>query len=180
MGIFSDWFKNAATRAATSDAHRLLSVVESYGLMERTQLRAATNTAFAFIVEDCRSHSISTFERAVPLLYDEGSYDNQLAGEISKLNLRLIGVQKQLHKSPDEVSQLIASGIPIWLLSLRAAINIELLPHARRAWNLIDQVDHDYLQDFLDRVSLSLEPKPLAVAVSRASRLPIPSSFIPK
>ena len=143
MGFFSSIFGGFSKIGHQSDSQALLSVINSFGPLELAETRAAVDCAFAFITADAETNPMLSegLVVAITVMMEKKvlNLTKREIGLISALILRYDNIRKSFHGSGNQINQIIANGIPVWLLSFRAVYNLEVLPYARQAWFLLDQ-----------------------------------------
>ena len=179
MEFLKKLFGSYATKLAIADAEKLENVISSFGNIERTHARAGTAAAMAFILKDAESRGDDSAEMIVAGMHESIIFDQKQIRKISELSVYLMNAQKQAFASNSPVNRLIASGIPIWITSIRATYTIEILPYARRIWALLDDYDYRNYSDIFDEIAKILGPNhPMATSMRGASLLRTPPLFL--
>lgn len=180
MRILKNLFSSSVEKSFINDAKKVLSVCRSYGPLECAELKVCTTMAFAFLVLDSESDKDQCLHFILEAMVTGRRLSDHESGLASLYNLRLMSIQREAHQSVSPINNRIASGIPIWIMSIRAMMYVALLPHAREIWNILQNGDSLRAFDELNRVSSQLEGHPLGTALTRAGpHLMTPNMFEP-
>lgn len=175
MGLLGNFLKHGVTKQYISDAENLLNIVSSLGYAERAEIRAGAAAAMAFIVKDAESRGDKSFELILAGMYELKQLSQQQIGEISRLNLYLMKAQKQANASSSPINRIISGGIPVWINSHRAVYTVEILPHLRRVWALLNDYDDMRYFDIFDGILNTLGPDhPMSMPMRGARSLQMP------
>ena len=175
MGFFGDFLKHKVTKQSIADAENLLNIVSSFGYTERAEIRAGAAAALAFIMKDAESRGDKSAELILTGMYNLKRRSQQQMGEISLLNLHLIRAQKQANASSSPINRLISGGIPVWINSNRAMYTVEILPHLRKVWMLLNDYDSIKYFDIFDGILNILGPNhPMSIPMQGAKLLQMP------
>lgn len=181
MGILKSLFGSTVEKSFVSDAQKVLSVCRSYGPLERADLKVCTTMAFAFLVLDSESDKDQCLHFILDAMGNGRKLSDHESGLCSRYNLRLISIQRQAHQSTSPINNRIASGIPIWIMSIRAMMYVAVLPHAREMWHILQNGDSLMAFDEIDRVARQLGDQPLGIALARTGpHLMTPYMFEPR
>lgn len=181
MGILKSLFGASVEKSFINDAQKILSVCRSYGPLERADLKVCTTMAFAFLVLDSKSDKDQCLHFILDAMGSGRKPSDHESGMCSSYNLRLMSIQRQAHQSPSPINNRIASGIPIWIMSIRAMMYVAILPHAREIWNILQNGDSLRAFDELDRVVRQLGDQPLGTALAQTGpHLTTPYIFEPR
>jgi len=142
MGLFRDFLRGTAINGYIKDANKVALFLQNLGPSEIALTRAAVILALAFLLLDSDQKNQKILRDGLGGMYDGQSLTKEEEGEITLYNLTLIRNQKHAHADPSPLTQMIASGLPIWLCSFRGLIRAELLPHARIIWAELDRADY--------------------------------------
>lgn len=176
--MFEKLFGSFAVAGFTKDAEKLLSICRSYGPQERGQLFASTKIALAFLVLDRELEKNGSIVLALEAM-DAGRHLSKTEiGQLSKYNLRLMELQAQAYKSHSPINNLIASGLPVWITSVRALGSLPLQPYVRELWSLLEGGDQLAAYDAVDRVVGQLGGHPLAEQIQRSRHMTTPEIFV--
>ncbi|WP_180988674.1 hypothetical protein [Variovorax sp. B2] len=179
VGFIKKLLSSAGEKAAIGDAEKVLAVVRSLGPRELGDLRAAATMALAFMAIDGKSEGDPTFATALKHMQSRQNVPSAVSGRISMLSMRMQHLQKQANASTSPLNQRIASGMPIWIMSLRALTCVAVLPHARQMWALLELGDASTASDILDAATAQLTGHPLTDAISALRDLGTPEIFVP-
>lgn len=180
MGFLGGLLSSRQDEIYERDAQRLLALCKSYGPKERGTLWAAGALAKAYLVLDHELDEARSIFLALDTLDNDKMPDKKERGELSAYLSRMIGLQQVCADSKDELDRLVGAGIPIWVTSVRAVLNPNVLPTAREIWATMGKGDMAYAQEVLDEAQRRLGEKPLAPVVAVARTHPTPKLFVPK
>jgi len=180
MGILKSLFGSSIEKSFVNDAQKVLSICRSYGPLERADLKVCTTMAFAFLALDSESDKDQCFHFLLDAMGSGRKLSEHQTGLASRYNLRLMSMQRQAHQSNSPVNNRIASGIPIWIISIRAAMYVAVLPHAREMWAILQNGDSLRVCDELDRVARQLDGHALGAQLARTGTLMTPDLFEPR
>ena len=161
------------------DADKLLSVCRSYGPQERGRMLASAKIALAFLVLDREFEKNDSIFLALDIMDTGRVLSNIEVGQLSKYNLRLMDLQSQAHNSNSPINNLVASGLPIWITSIRALMKLHLQPHIRELWGILESGDQLISYDLIDNITRQLGQHPLAQQIQKTRHLTTPSAFLP-
>lgn len=180
MGILKSLFGGSVEKSFITDAEKVLYVCRSYGAVERGSLKACTTIALAFLALDDASKKDQTIYLILNAMESGRRLSDNEIGVLSKYNLRLMTLQRQSHESKSDINNRIASGIPIWIISIRALMYVALLPYARELWGILQNGDAITAYDEVKSVMRKLERHPLGDALSGIEPLMTPALFQPR
>lgn len=178
MGLLKHLFGSIVNSNFEADANKILSVCRCYGPQERDDLKVCTLLAMASLVEDLKVDSNDLLEVMTGAIFEGKSLTNNEIGLLSKLNLKLMSHQKSAHSSTNQFVQMVSAGLPVWILSNRAASNVLLLPHARELWALIGNTDDFRVQSQIDRLINNFGRHPLADRITAMRYMQTPALFV--
>lgn len=177
MGILKSIFGSSVEKSFVGDAKRVVSVCQSYGPLERGDLKACVTMALAFCILDSEAEKDQSIHLALESMEAGRRLSDNEVGLLSKYNLRLMSLQRQAHQSKSPINNRIASGIPVWIVSIRALMYVSVLPHAREVWTILQDGDALRAYDEIDRAMRQLGAHPLGAALERVGSLMTPSLF---
>lgn len=180
MGILKSLFGSSIEKSFVNDAQKVLSVCRSYGPLERADLKVCTTMAFAFLLLDSASDKDQCLHFILDAMGSGKKLSDHQTGLASKYNLRLMSMQREAHQSISPVNNRIASGFPVWIVSIRALMQVAVLPYARELWAILQNGDALRAYDELDRVARQLEGHPLGAQLTRTGSLMTPDLFEPR
>lgn len=180
VGILKSLFGTSIEKSFVNDAQKVLSVCRSYGPVERGDLRVCTTMAIAFLILDSESDKDQCIFFILDAMENGRKLSNHEIGLASNYNLRLMSLQRQAYQSSSPVNNRIASGIPVWILSIRALMYVAVLPHARELWAILQKGNTSWADDELDRVVHALDGHPLGAQLVRCRHLMTPDLFDPR
>lgn len=179
MGFIKNWLAGKSTDIYIKEAERALNIVSNYGIIERTETRVGVAVALAFMMADCDRRDDDTAKRLLQAMRGDARIQRKDSASISNLNLLLMNVQKQAFASSSPVNNLIANGIPVWIISNRATFVPEVLPYARTIWSLLDNYDEERYLDIYNRLQLTVgDEHPMYKYFSATKKLETPKLFI--
>ena len=179
MKFLKSIFGSVVEKNYEEDSQRLLAQYRALGPRETATLAASTKLAKAFLLLDHEFDKDESIFLALELMDNGMSPTNEQKGMLSIYNLRIMNLQNQAAKSSNTVNNLVASGIPIWLLSTRAVMNVAVMPQARQAWGILDAADSIYEQSILDQIIHHLKSHPMATMIERVRYQGAPLVFKP-
>ena len=155
MGLLERLMHGPTVRAWQKDAENVRAFLAALGPRERTQSRVNTLAALAFISQDVKGteHEEAVDNAFQAMFHPELRLSREDSGHVSLFLIRQMKNQREWHASPDLVNQVIAAGIPVWIMSFRAVQKTELIAQSRAIWAFLDDVDHVEVQAIL--VSMS-------------------------
>ena len=180
MGIFSSFTSSFSEKGYIKDAENLLAVCRSFGPKERGELQASTKLAFAFMALNEETEKQSNVKLLIDLMENPREPSKHEIGALSLYNLQLIRLKDQAYKSHSQVNRIIAAGLPIWITSIRALINIQMLPRARELWKITIDGDDHHAYDLIDQIENQLVGHPLSDFIQRTKYLSAPEIFVPR
>lgn len=178
MGMFNKLLGSFVETNFIKDAEKLLSVCRSYGPQERGRLFASVKIALAFLILDRELEKHDSIFLALDVMDSGRMLSNIEIGQLSQYNLRLMELQGQAHKSSSPINNLIASGLPIWITSIRALMKLPLQPHIRELWLILEGADQVTSYNALDQVIGQLGHHPLAQQIIKSRHLTTPNAFL--
>lgn len=180
MRILKSIFGAYVDKSYVKDAQTVLSICRSYGLTERNDLKVCTIMALAMLIADCENKENTLLHFALDTMDKGRKLSDYESGMLSSFRLELMSLQQQAFKSTSPFNNLIASGMPIWITSIRALTNVSVLPYARELWAILQDSDDLRVRDQLDHVAFRLHGHPIAVILPRLHSFETPNLFVPR
>lgn len=177
MGIFGRIISSYAESSTIKDAEQLLTVCRSYGPKERGGLFAATKIALAFMVLDREYEERDSILIMLDAMESGRELTTAEKAQLSGYNIRLMKLQSESHKSTSQINNIVATGLPIWITSNRALMQLSLQPHIRELWSILESGDSFETMVMIDEVIRHLGDHPLVEKIERARGLSIPDAF---
>lgn len=177
MGLLKSLFGSFVEKGFVNDAENLLAICRSYGQRERSSLLASTRLALAFLILDHTNDKEESIFLALDAMESGRLLSDKEKGILSLYNLKLMNLQNQAHKSSSQINNLIATGIPIWITSNRALMNISILPYAREIWRILESGDLSMECDILDGFGQQLRMHPLGEMLGKVRNKGTPRIF---
>ena len=179
MGILKSLFGSSIEKSFVSDAQKVLSVCRTYGPLERANLKVCTTMALAFLVADIENDKDQSFHFIADAMWNNKPLSEVQIGLASSFNLRLIGLQQEANRSTSPINNRIASGIAVWIVSIRALMYVAVLPYARELWAILQDGDALTVYDELERLTQQLGEHPVGVQLAQRRHLSTPPLFTP-
>lgn len=179
MNILKNIFGASVDNSYVKAAQTVLNVCRSYGRNERTNLKVCTVMALAMMIADCESKENSHLHLALDAMDTGKPLSDYESGLLSKYRLELMSLQRQAFKSTSPFNNLIASGIPIWITSIRALTSVSVLPYARELWAILQDSNDLDVYDQLDHVAFRLHGHPISGILPRLRSFPTPNLYVP-
>jgi len=182
MGFFDFLTASGRVRAWQQEANNVVAFLRTMGPMEIIESRATAAAALAFILlnagTDGDSNVLVTGLEAVHEPTRRLTREEE--GHLSLFNAKLIGLQKQAYASAAPINQFIAAGIPIWLVSFRAAMKPELVALGRDMWAELDRPAIKDVEERIEDVAAHLTGHPMhdQLMMWNIKRLETPELFI--
>jgi hypothetical protein len=180
MGWFDSFVNSKLDKSFVNDAEKLLNVCRSYGPVERADLKVCTALALKFLLLD----SDTDQSKCIHFILDAMDTGRNLTGReialASAYNIRLGKLQKQAYESSSPVNNLIASGIPVWIISIKALSRVVVLPYAREIWSILQNGDSLWCYDKFELLEQWLQGHPLGENVRSGSYMSTPRIFVPQ
>jgi len=178
MGIINRLFGSYAEANYIKDAEKLFAICRSYGPEERGQLYASVVVSIAFLMLDRDDEKNDSILLAIDAMESGRPLSKTEMGQLSIYNMRLAKFQQQLHNTSSPVNSMIAAGIPIFITSIRALMNLSLQPHIRELWSILMSGDRATALTLLDEITERLGAHPLAEQIQRSNHISTPDSFL--
>jgi hypothetical protein len=167
MGFIKDFLASKVDKTLESEAESVVKVCRSYGPTERSELKVCMLLALATFATEAEKTGDDTFFKILEAMESGGLLSSAEKGMASAYTIKLISAQKQAHASPSHIVNMIAAGIPIWIVSIRALSNASVLPHARQLWSILQDSDTLTVYDRVAEVASRLGTEPIADVLLR-------------
>ena len=175
------FIKNLATSFVANnfarDAEKVLKNYQPLGVTERSVLKVSVIVALAKLVYLSESNRESTFRILTEAMYSGSKLTDEQIGLGSMFNLRLIEMQKVSYSSTSPIEQYVAAGIPVWIMSIRALSNANVLPYARELWSILQNSDINRVYDQTDQIANQYMNHPIQPVLLRFRQLSTPTLF---
>ncbi|CAK7061202.1 hypothetical protein [Saezia sanguinis] len=120
MGLFNFLLKDKIIKIWEKDNTNVLNFVTSMGKREMQEIRASAIAALAFFSLDPENQKDGSLELALAIMESANlRLNKQEKVLLSAFNLRQMENQKQAYQSSSVMNRMVASGIPIWITSIR-------------------------------------------------------------
>jgi len=169
-------------RVWQQEANNVIDFLRSMGPEEIIESRATAAAALAFMT----LHAQSDGDTAPLMAGLEDAHERsrrltrEEEGDLSLFNAKLIGLQKQAHASGSPVNNFIASGLPIWIASFRAAMKPELVASGRAMWAELDRAPIERAAERIESLADVLHDHPMNDQLMMPSirRMETPDLFV--
>jgi hypothetical protein len=162
-----------------SDAERTVRVCQSYGPQERTDLKICVILALATLVTEAKKTGDESFFVLLEAMDCGRQISSKELGMTSTYTLKLITAQRLGHASTNQVTKLMAAGIPIWIVSIRALSHVSVLPYARQLWEILQDSDALTVHNVITGIASKLGREPVVDVLLRVKSFSTPKLFIP-
>lgn len=181
MGFLNNFFASKVNPTFENEAERVVQVCKSYGPIERGELKVCMLMALATFAADAQKTGDETIFKILETM-DSGTPPDSAELEMqSTYTMKLIEAQKQAHASPSPIVKLVAAGIPVWIVSIRALSHAAVLPHARQLWSILQDSDALTVYDRIGEIASRLGSEPVVDILLRIrSTFSTPQLFNPR
>jgi hypothetical protein len=140
VGIFSGWLRGKTVKQFVVEAERTVNIYRSFGPRELAENRVAVALSLNFLAFQDHTSGRNMMLTAFDAMNNPRFLTKQESGELSFYNVHIMNLQKAAFSRPEAEMKLIASGMPLWITSIRAISFVEILPYAREIWSCLDKV----------------------------------------
>lgn len=140
MGILSSWLRGRTVNQFVVEAERTANVYRSFGAQELAENRVALALSLNFLAFQDHTNGRSKMLAALDAMNNPRFVTKQESGEFSLYNVHIMNLQKAAFSRPETEMKLVASGMPLWITSIRAISFVEILPYAREIWSRLDTI----------------------------------------
>jgi hypothetical protein len=167
------------SRFERDDGQDLLASLRSLSIHGRAEAKAATWVTAASLLAFEKSAGETQFARVLGHLIKESvaiTGDDRQA--LSSYCDALVDRRRKALDRKTALMQLIATGIPVWIASIRALLQPALVPLAIDIWDIVGNGDDALAQRNIDLVLSGLKPDTdLAESITRMRRKPLTPAF---
>lgn len=167
MGFFQALITERVSKTFAAEAESVVHLCRSYGPAERSELKVCMLLAFASFAAEAEKTGDNTIFKIREAM--ESSQPRSLLdmGLLSRYTSKLIAAQKQAHATPNYISSMMAAGIPIWIVSIRALSHESVLPHARQLWEILHNSDSLAVYAHVNAIARMLDTEPMVDTLLR-------------
>jgi hypothetical protein len=168
------------SRFERDEGQKLLAQLRSLSIQGRAEARAAMRVTAASLLAFEESNGEELFAKALGhLLKAETPANDQDKAALSKYCLSLADRQRNARTRNTLLAHLIATGIPVWIASIRAMLQPALVPLAIDVWEIVDGGDEVMAQRSITSVLESLNSDTeLAESIRRMRSKPLTPAFV--
>lgn len=179
MGFIKDFFASKVNTTFEREAESVVRVCRSYGPMERIELKVCMVLALATLATEAKNSGDDTFYKILEAMDNGRLLSSQELGMLSIYTIKLIEAQKLAHASTNHITNLMAAGIPIWIVSIRALSHVSVLPHARQLWAILQDSDALTVHNRISEIASRLGTQPIVDVLLRVRSFSTPKLFSP-
>jgi hypothetical protein len=180
MGFIKDFFASKVNSVFESEAASVVRVCQSYGPTERTELKVCMLLALATLVTESKKTGDESIFKILEAMDSCDPISSAELGMLSTYTMKLITAQKLAYGSNNHITNLMAAGIPIWIVSIRALSHVSVLPYARQLWGILQDSDGLTVYDSVSAIANRLGTQPIVAVLLRIrSSFSTPKIFNP-
>jgi hypothetical protein len=123
--------------------------------------------ALAALVTEAEKTGDDSIFKILEAMDSGGLLSTAELGMLSAYTMKLITAQKLAHASPNQITNLMAAGIPVWIVSIRALSHVSVLPYARQLWAILQDSDALTVYDRVSEIASRLGTQPIVDVLLR-------------
>lgn len=180
MGFINNFITSKVSLTFEKEAASIVQICRSYGPLERIELKVCMLLVLATLAAEADQTGDETFFKILEAMESCKPLERDELPMLSIYTMKLIQMQKQAHLSSNKTVKLIASGIPVWIVSIRSLSHVAVLPYARQIWSILQNSDTLEVYDRIGELAGQLGQQKVADILLRIrSTFGTPSIFIP-
>ena len=181
MGIFRRLFGDSITSRYIGEAKNVVAFLNELGPSELVEAKTCVALAFSVLIADAEQDNNKFSQNSfLQNIFEAADLPAKEKNSYSKFDDHIRSLQKQAFEQPGTISKLIAAGMPIWLVCMRASVMPELIPYARQCWTKLEECDPFEYTEAIFRLEEQLAGNPLRDVLSRMRNLQPPNLFSKK
>ena len=180
MSWFDSFTNTKVDKSYISDAQRVLDVCRACAARERSDLKVSVVLALKYLLLDSKMDTDPI--KCIELFLDVMATGRRLTDKevvlASAYTIKLGALQRQAFESTNQVNNLIASGIPVWIMSIRALSHPVILPQVQEIWSILQNGDYVWYVGQYEYLKQNLQGgHPLGASMEGSSYFDTPNIF---
>lgn len=178
MGIFSGLTQWIGVKLYAKDAEKILPIYRNLSSDECVKEKVSAILALSFLLENGKNSNDDTFSKALEWMQNPTTLTKEDSYRLAQYCMKLASLKEQANSGNNTINKMIASGIVVWILSVRAVIQPKTYMYPLEVWSILQKADKNKYWSEVCRLELHLGTNVLAASLNRVKKFDISKLFM--